>query len=115
MRHFRWSNIPQEQLNDKLSRKYISGEQITLAQLFLQKGCLVPQHSHTSEQVSFIVTGCLRFLIEGEEIIVRSSELLQIPSNARHSAEALEDTLVYDVFSPVRQDWMEGDDGYLRK
>ncbi len=115
MHHLKWSNIPQEQLNEKLSRKYVSGEQITVAQLFLQKGCLVPQHSHVSEQVSLIVIGCLKFLIEGQEIIVRSSELLQIPSNARHSAEALEDTLVYDVFSPVRQDWLKGDDSYLRR
>jgi quercetin dioxygenase-like cupin family protein len=115
MRHLSWSHIGQEQLNDKLSRKYISGEQITLAQLFLQKGCLVPEHQHVSEQVSLIITGCLKFRLEGQEIIVRSNEMLQIPPNARHSAEALEDSLVYDVFSPVRKDWLDGDDSYLRK
>lgn len=115
MRHLSWSQIAQEQLNDKLSRKYISGEQITLAQLFLQKGCLVPEHQHLSEQVSLIVTGCLKFQLEGQEIIVRTNEMLQIPPNARHSAEALEDSLVYDVFSPIRRDWLDGDDSYLRK
>jgi unsaturated pyranuronate lyase len=115
MKHFNWSLIPQEQLNDKLSRKYISGEKMTVAQLFLHKGCLVPEHNHESEQISLVITGCLKLSLEGHVQLVRSNESLQIPPNVKHSAEALEDSLVYDIFSPVRQDWLDGSDAYLRK
>ena len=115
MKHFDWGIIPQEQLNDKLSRKFISSEKITIAQLFLHKGCLVPEHSHESEQICMVINGCLKFHVEGQVQLVKANQMLQIPSNFRHFAEALEDTLVYDIFSPVRQDWVDGDDSYLRK
>jgi quercetin dioxygenase-like cupin family protein len=115
MKHLDWGLIPQEQLNDKLSRKFISGERITIAQLFLHKGCLVPEHSHESEQICLVMTGSLKFHVEGQIQLVKTHQMLQIPSNLRHSVEALEDSMVYDIFSPVRQDWVDGDDNYLRK
>jgi quercetin dioxygenase-like cupin family protein len=115
LKHIDWSQVPQEHLNEKLSRKFVTGEKVMVAQFFLKQGCLVPEHSHESEQMSFIVTGSLKFFLEGKELIVRSNELLNIPSNIKHSAEALEDTLAYDIFSPIRQDWIEGNDAYLRK
>ena len=115
LKHFDWSQVPQENLNEKLSRKFVNGEKVMVAQLFLKQGCLIPEHSHESEQMSFVVTGSLKFFLEGEERIVKSNELLHIPSRIKHSAEALEDTLTYDIFSPIRQDWIEGDDAYLRK
>ncbi len=115
MKHLDWGLIPQEQLNDKLSRKFISGERITIAQLFLHKGCLVPEHSHESEQICLVMTGCLKFHVEGQIQLVKTHQMLQIPSSLRHSVEALEDSMVYDIFSPVRQDWVDGDDNYLRK
>jgi quercetin dioxygenase-like cupin family protein len=115
MHSFDWSQIPQEYLNEKLSRKFIHGEKIMVAQLFLKQGCVVPDHSHESEQMSLIVTGSLKFRIEEEEKILGSNQAVNIPSHVRHSVLALEDTLVYDVFSPIRQDWLSGDDAYLRK
>ena len=115
MNHWNWGSIPQEQLNERLSRKFVSGEKITLAQLFLHQGCLVPEHSHESEQLSLVMTGCLKFNVENHVQIVKTNELLRIPCNAKHSVEVLEDSLVYDIFSPVRQDWLDGSDAYLRK
>ena len=115
MKHFDWNQIAQEQLNDKLSRKFVSGQKITIAQLFLKKACVVPEHKHESEQVCFVMTGSLKFILSGEEKIVSSNQLINIPSNVKHRVEALEDTLAYDIFSPIRQDWLEGDDAYLRK
>lgn len=113
-----WNDIPREILNEKLARKVISGEKTMIAQIFLDAGCIVPRHSHPNEQVSHVLKGALRFLIgeqQDEEIIVRSGEVLVIPSDLPHSAEALNDTLVVDTFCPPRADWLDGSDSYLRK
>jgi quercetin dioxygenase-like cupin family protein len=107
--------VRKEVLNDKLSRKLVSGEKVMVAQLTLSKGCAVPRHDHESEQVSCIMQGALKFELEGREIVVGAGEVLVIPSHAPHSAVALEDTLALDVFSPIRRDWLEGTDSYLRK
>jgi quercetin dioxygenase-like cupin family protein len=112
-----WKNIPLEQLNPDLGRKMITGRNVMLTQIFLKKGCIVPQHSHHNEQVTYVLEGRLRFLLgegQDEEVIVSAGEVLVIPSNLPHSAEALEDTLDIDIFDPPRQDWLEGTDHYLR-
>lgn len=114
MHVFDWGEIPQEPVNEKLSRKFIHGERVMVAQLFLKKGCLVPEHSHESEQMSLIVAGSLRFNIDGEEKVIGSNQAVCIPPHVRHAVTALEDTLVYDVFSPIRHDWLAGQDTYLR-
>ena len=84
-----------------------------LAQIYLKRGALVPMHSHDSEQMTYILQGALRVLVDGEEIVVGEGEVLHIPSGAPHQAEALEDTFELDVFSPARRDWI--DDGDLEK
>jgi quercetin dioxygenase-like cupin family protein len=115
MHVFDWSQISQEQVSDKLSRKFIHGERIMVAQLFLKKGCVVPDHHHESEQISLVMAGSLRFRIGDQEKLLLSNQVVSIPSNVKHSVVALEDTLVYDLFSPIRRDWLAGDDAYLRK
>lgn len=115
MQLFSWDTVKKEQLNPKFWRKLVTGEKAMLAQIFLGKGFVVPTHHHESEQISYIVNGALKFNLEGKEIIVRTGEVLLIPSNVPHSAEALEDTLDFDIFSPIRQDWLDGTDAYLRK
>ena len=97
-----------------LSRKIVTGEREMLAQIYLKRGCLVPMHSHESEQMTYVLQGALKFLIGGEEITVREGEVLHIPSWVEHQAEALEDTFELDVFSPIRQDWLDHTDDYLR-
>jgi unsaturated pyranuronate lyase len=115
MQQFSWPTVKKEQLNPRLWRKVISGEKAMFAQIFLAKGCVVPTHHHESEQISYIVEGALKFHLEGKEIVVRQGEVLLIPSNVPHSAEALEDTMDFDIFSPIRKDWLDGSDAYLRK
>ncbi len=115
---YRWENIPRETVSPMLDRKLITGDRIMIAQVFLKKGCVVPQHSHENEQVTYILEGVLRFWIgkDGlQEVLVHAGEVLHIPSNVPHKAEALEDTLDVDVFSPPRQDWLNKTDAYLRK
>ena len=105
VRHYRWDDIPREKVTDQLGRKLVTADRMMLAQVFLEKGCIVPKHSHENEQLTWIVEGALRFWIgeDGEEeIVVNAGEVLHIPSNVPHRAEALEDTLDVDIFSPPR-------------
>lgn len=114
----RWDDMPKEQLSDLLERRLITGERIMLAHVYLKKGCIVPRHAHENEQVTYILEGALRFWLGAdgeEEIVVRAGEVLHIPSNLPHKAEALEDTLDVDIFSPPRQDWLDKTDDYLRQ
>jgi quercetin dioxygenase-like cupin family protein len=88
-----------------------------LAHVYLKKGCIVPAHSHENEQLTYVLEGALRFWLGedgSEELVVRGGEVLVIPANLRHKAEALEDTLDVDVFCPPRQDWLDKTDTYLR-
>jgi quercetin dioxygenase-like cupin family protein len=110
----RWDEIALEKVTEMISRKIVSGEREMLAQIYLKRGALVPIHTHDSEQMTYILQGALRFLVDGEEIIVREGEVLHIPSQLPHQAEALEDTLELDVFSPVRIEWVDAaDEGNL--
>ena len=118
VRHFRWSEVPEERVTDVISRKLITGDDMMLAQVFLKKDALVPQHSHHNEQLTYIVSGALHFYIGADrsrEVIVRAGEVLHLPSNVPHEARALEDTLDVDIFSPPRQDWLDGTDSYFHR
>jgi len=112
--HYNWSEVPVEQMNASIARQMIHGQTMTVARIQLRKGAVVPLHRHTNEQISMVERGVLRFVISGEERILRGGETLAIPPNAPHLVEALEDSLAVDVFSPVREDWIRGDDAYLR-
>jgi quercetin dioxygenase-like cupin family protein len=115
MKYFAWDSVPLEVMSDTISRKVISGEKAMLAQVFLKKDGVVPEHHHESEQVSYILEGVLKFELEGKEVVVRKGEVLCIPSYVPHRVVALEDTLGLDVFSPIRKDWLAKDDAYLRR
>ncbi len=110
-----WKTLEIEQLNDKLSRQMISGENATISQLSLKKGATVPRHSHMNEQYSWIISGALKFVFDDREILVGEGEILVIPPNVPHSAVALEDTVDVDIFAPRREDWIRKEDSYLRK
>lgn len=112
--HVRWSEIPEETLSPMLTRRYVNGAGVTVARFFLRKGLVVPEHSHPSEQVACVLEGALKFTLEGREVVVRAGETLVIPPNVPHAAEALEDTLDLDVFTPPRADWEQKADQYLR-
>lgn len=109
-----WHTIPLEDLNPLLQRQFVVGQEIMLARVLLKKGCIVPEHSHHNEQVTYILDGALKFWIDGREIVVHAGEVLCIPANMPHKAEALEDTVDLDVFNPPRADWINRTDQYLR-
>jgi mannose-6-phosphate isomerase-like protein (cupin superfamily) len=115
LQYIPWHTVPLEELNPLLQRQMVWGQQVMLARVLLKKGCVVPLHSHHNEQLTYIVEGALKFWIDNQEITVRAGEVLCIPSNMPHKAEALEDTVDLDVFTPPRADWIEKTDQYLRK
>jgi quercetin dioxygenase-like cupin family protein len=114
MQHYNWNLLEEEPLNPLLGRKMIHGQHVTVARIRLQRGAVVPMHSHPNEQISMLESGALRFLISGEERVLRTGEAVVIPPDAPHMVEALEDSLAVDLFSPPREDWIRGDDAYLR-
>jgi len=114
--HFRWDDMEKETVSTTIKRRIVTGERAMLAHIYLDKGARVPMHSHHNEQLTYLLEGVLKFWIgeEREEIILRAGEVLHIPSDVPHEAEALEDCLDVDVFSPPREDWLNGTDDYLR-
>lgn len=115
---YRWDAMPRETVSPLLERRLITGDRMMLAHVYIKKGCIVPQHQHENEQLTYILKGGLRFWIgedEKEIITVRDGEVVHIPSMVWHRVEALEDTLDVDVFSPPRQDWIDKTDSYLRR
>lgn len=115
LQYIPWHTIPLEDLNPLLQRQFVVGQEIMLARVLLKKGCIVPEHSHHNEQLTYIVEGALKFWIDRQEIVVHAGEVLCIPSNMPHKAEAMEDTVDLDVFTPPRADWINKTDQYLRK
>jgi quercetin dioxygenase-like cupin family protein len=121
VRHVAWDDIDREAVTDDIARRLFTGERMMLAHVYLDKGAIVPKHHHDNEQLTWIMSGSLRFWIgdEGEEgyeeRVVSAGEVMYIPSNVPHRAEALEDTVDVDVFSPPRQDWLDGTDSYFHE
>jgi len=115
MQTYRWDELENEQLSASISRQVIHADTMTLARISLKKGGSVPEHSHHNEQISTVERGALKFVLAGVERVVGPGEILRIPPHVPHSVEALEDSVAVDLFSPRREDWIRGDDAYLRK
>lgn len=116
LQHVGLDTLPVEHLNPLIDRQFVYGERTMLARIVLRKGAIVPRHSHENEQITYILQGALRFTMgDGRVLTVSAGQALVIPSNMPHQAEALEDTLDLDVFTPPRADWIAGTDAYLRK
>jgi quercetin dioxygenase-like cupin family protein len=112
----RWQEERVEKMSPAISRQVLHTQTMTLARVMLKQGALVPRHEHENEQIVNVLEGRMRFVVgEGEERVVAAGESLVFPANVPHEAEALEDSIVLDVFSPVREDWLRGDDAYLRR
>ncbi|HXQ98072.1 MAG TPA: cupin domain-containing protein [Candidatus Limnocylindrales bacterium] len=109
-----WEKVELESLNPLISRRMLSGEQSTIARVYLKRGAIVPRHSHHNEQITFILAGALHFTFDDGELTLRQGEVLLIPPNVPHAAEAVEDTDDLDVFIPRREDWINKQDDYLR-
>jgi quercetin dioxygenase-like cupin family protein len=110
----RWRDEPVEQLSPTIGRRLFHTQTMTVAWITLAKGALVPRHEHPNEQVATVLEGRLRFVVGEDELIASAGDTVPLAANVPHQVEALEDSVVLDVFSPLREDWLRGDDAYLR-
>src|SRR5262250_2887565 len=115
LQYLPWEHVELEDINPLFQRQLIVGQEVMLARVLLKKGCVVPLHSHVNEQLTYILEGALKFWIDDREIVVRAGQVLTIPPNMPHKAEALEATVDLDIFHPPRADWLTKTDSYLRK
>lgn len=117
VQRFQWDDMPKEKLSDFIERRIVTGEKVMLTHVYLKKGAVVPMHAHYNEQITYILEGKIKFWIEHEDaepIIIGPGEVLTLPPNIPHKAEAVEDTLDVDIFSPPREDWLKKEDDYLK-
>ncbi len=84
----------------------VHGEKTLMAEFRLQKGSVVPQHSHPHEQTGYLVSGQVRFSVGSEEILCNPGDSWCISGDEEHGAEALQDSVLVEVFSPVREDYL---------
>jgi quercetin dioxygenase-like cupin family protein len=110
-----WASTPIEWLSETVGRQMIHTETMTLARVTLRRGAVVPTHEHPNEQIATVLEGRVRFTVGGEEQVVEAGTTVPLAANVPHEVEALVDSVVLDVFSPVREDWIRGDDAYLRR
>jgi quercetin dioxygenase-like cupin family protein len=109
-----WQQVPRETMNSSVSRQVIHTVNMSIARIHLARGAVVPLHHHANEQVTMLESGCLVFRMGGEEIVLMPGQMLEIPPHLPHEVEAREDSIATDLFSPPREDWIRGDDAYLR-
>jgi quercetin dioxygenase-like cupin family protein len=114
LKYIPWDSVPLEELNPLIQRHFVVGQDVMVARVLMKKGAIVPEHSHHNEQITYILEGALKFWIDGKEIVVKAGEVLTIPPNMPHRAEALAETVDLDVFHPPRADWINKTDQYLR-
>ncbi len=111
----RWRDEPVEQLSPSIGRRMFHTETMTIAWITLAKGAVVPRHEHPNEQIATVLEGRLRFLIgDGRELVADAGDSVTLEAGVPDVVEALDDSVVLDVFSPVRADWLRGEDAYLR-
>lgn len=114
-RLYRWDEVPKTQLTPLLTRRFITGNNGMMVIFDIKKGSFIAKHKHMNEQFTYVMKGMLRFHLESnKDVMVKTGEVLHIPPNIEHSVEALEDSLDLDVFIPTREDWLRGEETYLK-
>ncbi len=114
MKVHRWENVEREDMSPGIGREVIHSTLTTTARIFLKQGAVVARHSHDNEQISHIIEGRLRFEFDDRQVVAEVGEVIEIHPNEPHRVVALEDSVAMDTFAPIRQDWILGEDAYLR-
>lgn len=114
MKSVSWKNVEKERLSDSISRQAVYGENGTMARLFIKRGAGVARHSHANEEYSWVLSGAVKYSVDGREIELRAGDAVVIPPSEPHSAVALEDSEIALFFTPAREDWVAEEDQYLR-
>ena len=109
-----WSTIAEEPLNPLAGRKALHGTNMTVARFRFDKGNKVAMHHHVNDQITIVESGAVRMVVGEETLHLKAGEMVHVAPDVPHGNEALEDTIIVEIFSPVREDWIKGDDSYLR-
>ena len=115
MKIYRWEEMQEDIMNPLAGRKAVHGEKITLARFRFDKGNKVAMHHHANDQITTVQSGAVRMTCGNEEFLLKAGDMVHVPPDVPHGNEALEDTVIIELFSPIRQDWITGDDSYLRQ
>ena len=112
-----WDEVPTEQVGPKMERKLVYGDKVMIAKMKFKKGFMVPLHSHINEQVTQVVSGTMRFWFgadKEETFDMHAGDVVVIPANVPHEALMVTDVEEIDTWTPIRSDWLDGTDNYLR-
>lgn len=108
VQHLNWSNIPVERPAPGIERQMVVGERIMICRFRFTPFLVTPEHTHPHEQMSLVVSGRVRFFVEGVERIAEPGDVLHFPSNCLHGATMMdEEVVLIDIFTPIREDFLE--------
>jgi len=106
--HLNWSNIPIEHPAEGIERQMVVGEQLMICRFRFAPFLVTPEHTHPHEQMSLVISGRVRFFVEGEERLALPGDVLHFPSNSLHGATMMdEEVVIIDIFTPRREDFLE--------
>ena len=113
-----WKEVPVEQVTPKMQRQLVYGEKVMIAKMKFKDGFKVPLHDHINEQVTQVLSGTIRFWFgkSKEEVMdLHAGDVVVIPANVPHEALMIGDVEEIDTWAPIREDWLDGTDDYLRE
>ena len=110
-----WDSIHEDTLNPLAGRKALHAENMTVARFRFDKGNQVASHHHVNDQVTIVQSGAIRMVVGDQVLMMKTGDMVHVPPDVPHGNEALEDTIIIEIFSPLREDWIKGDDSYLRQ
>ena len=113
-----WDDVPVEQVTPKMQRQMVYGDKVMVAKMKFKDGFLVPQHSHENEQITQVTKGAIRFWFgaDKEDVMdLHAGDVVVIPAHVPHEALMVGDVEETDTWSPIRSDWLDGTDDYLRQ
>ena len=105
--HVNWDSVPVERPAEGIERQMVVGERVMICRFRFAPNLVTPEHSHPHEQMSLVVSGRVRFFVEGEERIAVPGDVLHFPPDCWHGATMMdEEVVLIDIFSPVREDFL---------
>lgn len=106
--HLNWSSVPVERIAEGIERQMIVGDNLMICRFFFAPFLVTPEHDHPHEQMSIVVSGRVRFFVEGIERIASPGDVLHFPPNCWHGATMMdEEVVLIDIFTPVREDFLK--------
>ena len=112
-----WDEVELESVNRSMKRRIVTGRNMTVARIYFKDGFTVPMHSHHNDQITQVIKGEMRFVFGGDEpkeMLLGPGDVVVIPPNMPHLATCIGEVEEIDMWSPRRDDWLDGSDDYLR-